>query len=87
MAALALQILYDASHDGVSDFAGLGALIPLLVFCGLGVVNLTLFIIYLVMLSKKKLPKNKLVFGLVLVNALLAAFHRTLIDWVSSGPG
>lgn len=83
----AIQIMYSASHDGVDSFAGLGALLPLGIFCLLGLIDLILIIVYVVKLSSKKLSLDMLVFILAFINIVLVISYNSLADWALSGPG
>lgn len=83
----AIQILYSSSHDGVSDFSGLAAILPLGIFLLLGIVSLVLLIIYFVKLKKSGLTKDILVIILAIVNTILVLSYNSISSWAQSGPG
>ena len=72
----AMQILYSA--DGLD---GLVALVPLGIFVLLGLIDIVLFVIYLVKLSYKKLSLDILVLILVAINILLVIFFKSIFIW------
>lgn len=87
MFAWTIQILYSASHDGVSDFAGLGALVPIAAMYLLGAINIVLLLVHFYKVTYNKAQINLLAVILVMTNILLILSFDTLEKWASSGPG
>ncbi len=79
--AWAIQIIYSSSYGGVNDFSGILALLPLGIFCILGIISLVLFILYLINLAKKKSELDYVVLGLIIVNVILVVSYGYIFSW------
>lgn len=72
---VAINIIYNTKNN--SDFSGIGALIPLLIFAFLGLINIILTIIYFLK-EREVQPKDLPLVLLFLTNLILFASYNMI---------
>lgn len=77
----AMFIVYTTSHDEVYGLDGLIALLPLGVFCLLGIVNAVLALLYIIKIKSQKMTPSVLIFSLACINILLFAEYYRIVDY------
>ena len=78
----AMQINYSHANDNSLD--GLIAIIPMMIFVALGLIDLLLIIVYVIEIIQKKAKLDPIVLLLVSVIVLLVLFYNR-IYWIITG--
>lgn len=77
----AMFIVYTTSHDEVYGLDGLIALLPLGVFCLLGIVNIVLALLYIIKIKSQKMAPSVLIFSLACINIILFVEYYRIVDY------